>query len=168
MSQFECNAEEVFEKFASLSKIEMTKAMKSAIKYGAQTLRKQTKANASAGILTKNNHPNDGYNGDSILDAPRVGRFNDEDGEDLYQIVHVLGTRKSDSQTYRFRFLEGGTKDRYARTYKGQSLKKPRYLGRITPRYFFRNAQSEVFPQMDRIFLEKINQVADKINNTKL
>ena len=159
-----CNAEEVFERFSNLAKVEMTSAMKSAIRAGASNIRKQTILNAKAGIKTTNNHPNDPYHGDNVWDAPRLGRMNDEDGEDLSMKVHIYGSKKSDSQTYRFRFLENGTKERYARTYKGKPLKKPRYLGSISPRNWFKSAQDTVFPQMERIFMERIEKCINKVN----
>lgn len=164
--QLECDILEVFDKFSSLAKGEMIKSMKSAIKAGAQQLKKETLSNARAGIKTYNNLP--GKYIDSILDAVRVSRLVDEYDEDLYQKVHVMGTRKKGSQTYKFRFLEGGTKDRYQRTLKGRPLKKPRYIGRITPRRYFGQAKRTVLPQLDRIFIAKINECVNKVNNSKI
>lgn len=165
-----CNALEVFQKFSALSTYEMTKCMKSAVRMGSQALKKETISNARAGIKTYNNNP--GQYNDSILDAVRVGKMHDEVGSDIYQIVSVLGTRNKGSQSYKFRFLEAGTRDRYQkkRTVRrnGQkvqiTLKKPKYIGRITPRYFFRNAKNTVLPQLSRIFLSKINECMNKIS----
>lgn len=159
-----CDAEKVFEKFAQLAKVEMTSTMKSAVRAGANEIRKQTIANAKAGIKTTNNHPNDPYHGDEVWDAPRLGRMNDDVEEDISMKVHIYGSKKGDSQTYRFRFLENGTQDRYAKTYKGKPLTKPRYLGSIAPRNFFKNAQDTVFPQMERIFLERIEKCINRVN----
>ena len=164
----ECDIYETFQKFAQLSKKEMTSSMKGAIRAVAQELRKTTISNAKAGIKTTNNHPLDPYHGDEVWDAPRLGKFNDRAGEDLYVKVHIYGTKKADSQTYRFRFLDYVTKDRYARTYKGKPLQKPRYLGKIQGRKWFVNAQAQTAPQMERIFTERIDKCINKLNNTKV
>lgn len=159
----ECNIADVFSQFAELSKIEMTDTMKSAVRSCAQALRKQTTENAKVGIKTTNNHPKDPYHGDNVWDAPRVGPLHDDLGEDLYMKVHIFGTRKEDSQTYRFIFLDYGTPERYAKTYKGVPLKKPRYLGKIVGRKWFKTAQSQIAPQMERIFTEKISKCINKL-----
>ncbi len=164
----ECDIYETFSKFAELSKKEMTQTMKNAVRACAQEIRKKTKSAARAGIKTTNNHPNDPYHGDEVWDAPRLGKLNDRAGEEMYVKVHIFGSRKSDSQTYRYRFLDVGTRDRYARTYKGKPLQKPRYLGRIKGRKWFVNAQNEVAPQMERIFMERIDKCINKLNNTKV
>lgn len=166
----ECDIYEVFSKFAELSKIEMTKTMKSAVTACASEIRKNTKSSARAGIKTTNNHPFDSYHADEVWDAPRLSRMHDDLGEDIYRKVHIFGNRKkgSGSQTYRFIFLDYGTPDRYARTYKGKPLKKPRYLGRIQGRKWFVNAQAQVAPQMERIFTERIDKCINKLNNTKV
>lgn len=156
----------MFTKFAELSKIEMTQAMKGAVRKTAQALKKQTIDNARAGIKTTNNHPNDPYHGDNVWDAPRLGKFNDRVEDDLSVKVHIFGTRKSNSQTYRYIFLDYGTRDRYAKTYKGKPLKKPRYLGRIIGRKWFVNAQAQVYPQMERIFTESLNKCINKLSHT--
>lgn len=161
-----CDAEEVFANFCHLAKTEMTSAMKSAVRAGASAIRKQTISNAKTGVKSTHNHPNDPYQGDEIWDAVRLGRLRDEDGEDISMKVHIYGSKKDDSQTYRFRFLENGTRDRYAKTYNGKPLTKPRYLGRISPRNWFKSAQDSVFPQMERIFLERIEKCINKVNNS--
>ena len=39
--------------------------------------------------------------------------------------------------------LDRGTEDRYNYTYKGKRLRKPRYVGRVKPSYFWTNAYNE-------------------------
>ena len=56
---------------------------------------------------------------DTLLDA--VG-FSKVDGASLN--VNAMGNRKSSSGTYRARFFEAGTKDRYQKTRNGIRLKK--------------------------------------------
>lgn len=169
-SGVECNIMEIYEKFAALSKVEMTKAMKSAVRSGANELKKQTKANAQAGIRSYNNHPNETYNQGNVLDAIRTGKTHDDDGEDIYTFVTIFGNRKPNSKEFRFKFLDHGTVDRYTKQYKakdGQTkqYKKPKYLGRIKPGNYFENAQNTVIPELERIFMEKIDAAINRINN---
>lgn len=161
----ECNVEELFKNFVELSSIEMVQAVKTGLRKAAVAIKNKTVENARAGIKTYNNHRWDPYQGDSILDAPRVSKIEDRYDEDLYTKVHVMGTSKSDSQTYRFRFLEKGTKDRYQKTYKGKPLTKPRYIGSIKPRHFFKNAVQET--NVEQIYLEALDRAIENINNKK-
>ena len=69
---------------------------------------------------------------DTMADA---ARFTKVDGASL--TVHALGTPVSGSGTYRARFFEAGTKERYQKTFNGVKLKKKRRLGHITGTNFF-------------------------------
>lgn len=163
-TDLEVDVLEMFNKFKELTAKEMDMAVKKAITKAAREIREKTVQNAESGIKTYNNHPDGPYNGDTILDAPRVSRIEDRYDEDSLSIkVHVMGTRKSDSQTYRFRFLEKGTKDRYQLTYRGKELKKPRYLGSIKPRHYFRKANEET--NVESIYVKEIDEAINKINN---
>lgn len=171
---WETNIEETFNAFCELTGKEMTSAVKKALRAGASTLKKQTKQNLTSSLSKRNNpHWYKGkqieYN-DELEDAVRIGRINNGygDGEDLSVKVHIMGTRKEGSGTYRARFIEKGTRDRYAKTYKGRPLKKPRYLGKITGKWFFRSANEQVEPELERIYMTAIDNACRKINNTKL
>lgn len=172
----ECNISDTFNAFMDLTSSEMTKATKRALRAGAKELQKQTRANAQSGMKTQNNTA--WYDGkivvytDKVEDAVMISKVDGDFETELNQKVHVMGTRKSGSQTYKFRFLEKGTKDRYAKhyRYKGESipLKKPKYLGRITGRWFFKNAQQQVFPNLPSIYMKEIDKTIDKLNKAKL
>lgn len=166
----ECNIKAVWEDFKVLTAKEMDMAVKSALRRGAAQIKKETVSNAKAGIKTHNN-PH-WYNGqrieynDDITDAVRVGKIEDNyDSDELSIKVHVMGTRNTNSGTYRFRFLEKGTKNRKAKTYKGKPLKKERNLGSIAPRRWFAQANSSV--NLDNIYLEAIERAINNINNGK-
>lgn len=165
-SGFETNIEEVFNAFCDLTQKEMRGVVRKAIAKGEQELKKQTKANLASSI--QNRGRSEGLFNDEIDDAVIAGKIKGEYGEELEGKVHIMGTRKSGSGTYRARFLEKGTKERYAKTWKGQALKKERYLGAVTPKWFFRSANSQVLPQMERIYMAEIEKAIQKINNTKL
>lgn len=164
-SGLETNVTEMWEKFKELTGYEMDKAIKKGLKKAATTIKKKTVENARAGITSYNNDPNDEYTqADSILDAPRVSKIQDWYDEDSVSIkVHVMGPLHGKSQGYRFRFLEKGTKRRFIRTQKGKSLKTPRKIGAIRPRWYFRDAKNSV--DVERIFIETIDEAIDKINS---
>jgi hypothetical protein len=95
---------------------------------------------------------------DTIADAVR---FTKVDGATLK--VHALGTQESGSGTYRARFFEEQTKDRYQKTWNGVKLKKKRFLGHVGPLHFFKptmesnmgEAQNRMLRVMEK-FLENI------------
>lgn len=162
----ENNVLEMWEKFSQMTYSEMDRAIKRALVKGAKAIKEETVSNARAGIKSYNNHPDDGYNGDSILDAPRMTKLEDEyDSDSVSLKVHVLGTRKSNSQTYRFRFLEKGTKPRFQKEIHGKALTKPRYTGQITGRRYFGNALQSV--NLDAIYEEEITKAVNNINSGK-
>lgn len=74
------------------------------------------------------------YN-DTLADAARFTRV---DGASL--TVHALGTRQKGSGTFRTRFFETNTRERYQKTFRGVKLKKKRRLGHITGTNFFSSA----------------------------
>lgn len=168
----ECDIEQMFDKFCDMTIQEMNKAVRSALRSGGRELVKQTKANARAGITTRNNPA--WYNGkrisytDQVEDAPRMSKIDGDFDSELSQKVHVMGTRKTGSQTYKFRFLEKGTKKREAKTYKGKTLKDGRDLDKIDAQRWFQAAQGVVFPQLEGIYIREINKAINKLNNTNI
>lgn len=159
MNNFEVNVGEMFEQFKQLTFKQMDSVIKGAMRAAANEIKNETISNARAGIKSYNNHPDDPYNGDSILDAPRVTKLEDRYDGELSIKVHVMGSNKSNSQTYRFRFLEAGTKDRSYRTRNGNIHN----TGRISPRRFFDRARRGV--NIENIYLERISRAIDKVNN---
>lgn len=77
--------------------------------------------------------------------------------------VHILGANKSGSSQFIARFYENGTKDRYQTKIKGKTLKKKRWLGKLTDyHYFMPTVQSEiagVASVMGSIYSRKIDRV---------
>lgn len=154
---FECNIEDTFNAFMDLTSSEMNKAVKRALRAGAKELVKQTKANATSSMKTRNN--TQWYDGkiivfnDKIEDAVMISKMDGDFDNELSQKVHIMGTRKSGSGTYRLRFLEKGTK-------KGRGPKRPKW--------FFKDAQNQVFPNLPNIYAAEIQKTIDKLNTTKL
>lgn len=177
-SGFECNVEEVFNKFMELTASEMEKATKKALTAGAAELVRHTKSNLTAS-LNERGHQH-WYNGKIIVynnqveDAVMQGKGTNGDFEEVMsKTVHIMGKNRTGSGTYRTRFLEKGTKERYATHARNKrhelvELKKPKHLGRINGKWFFKNAQNEVFPNLPDIYMREIDKAIDKINKTKI
>lgn len=98
---------------------------------------------------------------DTLVDA--IG-FTKVDGASLN--INAMGNRKKTSGTYRTRFFEENTRDRYQKTYKGVRLKKKRFLGHITGTRFFNNAveanQSAAVELMQDVINEYVTQIYNK------
>ena len=124
-----------------------------------------------AGLVLKNSIK-DAFRSSGINDTGKSGKFNDRlidairqtpvTGTDTSVKVHILGVREKGSGTYRLRFFEGGTKERFQKTYKGKPLKKKRSLKKIKDYHFFASsAESSWQAAMDafnQTFDKKINQ----------
>lgn len=113
-------------------KEELPRAEKRALYRAAYFLRDRIKQSLESSLPKAAQH-NPKYN-DTMLDAVLFTR---PDGSSIN--VNAMGNRKKGSGTYRTRFFENDTKDRYQKTYKGQKLKKKRFLGHITGTHFFSN-----------------------------
>lgn len=162
---FVTDIEKVWQEFSELTSKEMSKAVKRALNKAAAQLQQTTKANLSTSIKSDTGHK--GKFNDRLRDAVRRNGAKGYYDEELSAVVHIMGTQASGSGTYRARFLERGTNERYAKTYKGQPLRKPRYLGQIRPRWFFRSANQTIEPMLERIYMEEIDKTIQKINATK-
>ena len=174
---FEGDLTKTFEDFQKLTGEQMTKALASGLRKAANEVVNITKSNATSGMLKRNNpHWYDGklvtYS-DNIEDAARHGKVwiggHSGVADEMTVNISVFGSRESTSGTYRFRFLEQGTKQRFAKHYRtkdGQRklLKKQRRLGQITPRWWFRNAYQSVLPSVDNIILTEVDKAINKIN----
>lgn len=176
-SGLECNIEQTFNAFMDLTQKEMNSTVRRALRAGAKKLQEQTRSNIKSGLKTRNNsHWYDGkpkVYSDSIEDAVRISKIEGDFETELSIPVHIYGTRASDSGTFRARFLEKGTKERYAKKARNRNheliqLRKPKYLGSIKGRWFFRDAQNQVIPNLPTVYLQEINKTINKLNNTKI
>lgn len=149
--------DEIGEGLDAVSKI-MSRAESAALRKGAQVLKKNTKSNlTSTGIRI-------GVNPlyiDKLSDGVMSGKV--KDGS---VVVHVMGTGKKGSGTFRLRFFEGGTKERYQKTWRGKPLKTPRRLGHIKSYGFFNSAlgssTDEVMKAMDETLTKYIQRAWNK------
>lgn len=123
----------------------MSRAEQSALRKGANVIKKNTKANLKTTGINIGRNPK--YT-DTLNDGVRTSKV-----KDGAIVAHIMGTQKTGSGTFRLRFFEGGTQERYAKTYKGRPLKKKHRLGAIKSYNFFNSAlsssQSEIMDAMD-------------------
>lgn len=135
-------------------KEEIPKAEKRALYRAAYFLRDKIRQSLTSS-LPKATQKNPKYN-DTLVDA--VG-FTKVDGASL--IVNAMGNRKPGSGTYRTRFFEEGTKDRYHKKRNGIRLKKKKYIGHLGATHFFRNSvqanESAAVQMMQQVIEEFVN-----------
>ena len=135
------------------------KARASALRKGANIIKAQTQTSLSAtGIAYDKQNPK--YT-DRLVDGIRVTSIKDDDTIG----VHIMGSRSSGSGTFRLRFFEKGTKDRYAKTYKGAPLKKKKRLGKIKSYRFFSSAITTSKSAATQAMTEQLTKYIDKAWN---
>ena len=97
-----------------------------------------------------------------LVDAVRQSRYKNNTVK-----VHVLGAHEANSPLFIARFYEDGTKDRYARTYKGKKLKKKRWLGKIDGYKYFKPTVEEqldsVTEVIGEVYEHKLDQFLERM-----
>ena len=137
---------------------QLPRAEKRALYRAAYFLRDKIRQSLTSS-LPKATNRNPKYS-DTLIDA--VG-FTKVDGASLN--INAMGNRKKTSGTYRTRFFENDTRDRYQKSYKGQKLKKKRFLGHITGTHFFRNAVEANQPAAIELMRGVISEFVQEIYN---
>lgn len=130
----------------------MPKAEKAALRQAANVVKKAAKRNFKS-LEIDYNKSNPLYS-DKLIDAIRSSKVRNGS-----LVVHTMGTRKSTSGTFRTRFFNAGTKDRFYTTKTG----KKKYVGRIKKfNYFFSNAitqtKEDVVSKMDETLSKYIQR----------
>jgi len=141
---------------------EMPNIEKRALYRGAYFLREKIRQSLVSAV-PKATQRNPKYN-DTLVDA--VG-FSRVDGASL--VVNAMGTRKTGSGTYRTRFFEEGTRDRYQKNINGIKLKKKKYIGKIKPTKFFASAvnanRDATVKMMEDVIAEYVDTTFNKNTN---
>lgn len=130
---------------------ELPRAEKRALYHAAYFLRDKIRQSLISSIPKADSH-NPKYS-DTLIDA--IG-FTKVDGASLN--INAMGNRRKNSGTFRTRFFENDTKDRYQKSYRGIKLKKKRFLGHITGTHFFSNAVSQNESQAINLMRDVITQ----------
>lgn len=134
---------EAFKQFQDFTLQQMKKAIKGALAEGSKLLQKETKEELVKEI-PKAKVRNKNYF-DTLQDAV-MWRI-EKTGTSAK--IHIMGTKKKGSGTFRARFFERGTKNN------------------VRGRYYFKNAQSKVGPQISSTFEQVLAKHINKINNSK-
>lgn len=133
---------------------ELPRAEKRALYRAAYFLRDKIRQSLVSSV-PKATQPNPKFS-DTLVDA--VG-FTKVDGASLN--INAMGNRKKTSGTYRTRFFEDGTRDRYQKTRNGVKLKKKKFIGKIDATHFFQSAvqanESQAVQLMQDVISEYIN-----------
>ena len=137
---------------------QLPRAEKKALYRAAYFLRDKIRQSLTSS-LPKATNRNPKYS-DTLIDA--IG-FTKVDGASLN--INAMGNRKKTSGTYRTRFFENDTRDRYQKSYKGQKLKKKRFLGHITGTHFFRNSVEANQPAAIELMRGVISEFVQEIYN---
>lgn len=148
------NAYEVIQEFKDFTLKEMNKATKTALRKGAQVLANATKRKLRSSLRAAT-HRSTKYN-DRLIDAIRysVDRKGDE------AKVHIMGTNKKGSGTFRLRFFEKGTKVR-------KHKKNGKNIGRISALNFFSSARSSSQGKVNEAVTKQLIATIKKINEKR-
>lgn len=166
MNKIESNANEVFNKFENLTHKELGKALKTGLRKATKTIQKAVKAKLRTSFKNVNNK-NPKYN-DTLEEGVRVTKVYENIDGTLVAKVRIDSTKKSGSGSFRLQILESGnykTSPRFAKTYRGKPLKKPRFAGNIKGAKFFAKARDANEPYFYDELISEVNKAVDKINN---
>ena len=146
----ETNAPSVYERFMELSTKEMRSALKSGTRKAMASIRKSARANLRAKV--------------------RSGTVKEAKNGEITGSVLITSTNKPGSGSFRLKIIEKGTFKtgaRYAKTWKGRPLKKPRFTGSLSATNFFAKTRDEkesyYYGEMQR----GIEKAIDRINKAK-
>lgn len=148
----------------NLTGSEMMKVQKRALSRAARLIYKKAQQNAVSSV-PKVRQSNPKYS-DTMYDAIRMSVYEDKDYTWHFK-VHILGSRKKTSGTFRLRFFEGGTvprKTRYSYTDKlGRTYPAGQNRGQLRGTNFFGSAisgaDSEIITALQENLVEEIKKI---------
>lgn len=166
MTSLEISYEELERTLNTLTGKEMDKIQKRALSGAGRILLKRAQKNAVASVPNVRSR-NPKYS-DSMYNAIRMKVFQEKDFQ-WYFKVHILGSRKKTSGTFRLRFFEGGTVLRKTKNPYVDKLGR-RYpvglnRGQIRGTNFFRSAvqgvDNEVVEAIQNNLVEEIKKITE-------
>lgn len=168
-TNIDINADDLEKVLDQLSGKEMLGAQRRALSRAGRLLYKKAKQNASSSV-PKVRQPNPKYS-DTMYEGVRMSVTQEKDFR-WYFKVHILGTRKKTSGTFRLRFFEGGTvprKTKYAYTDSlGRTYPAGMNRGSLKATNFFASAisssEAEVVTAIQENLVEEIQKITG--NNT--
>lgn len=151
-------------KINQLQTNDLYKIERAALRKSARILYDNTKINLLSSV-PKPTQPNPKYT-DTLADAVRMAVHQDNTNN-FYFVVHIMGTRKSGSGTFRTKFFEGGTSPRITKSpYKdrlGRSYPAGLNRGSLKPTNFFASAisgsEQTVINAIQKNFMIEFNKI---------
>lgn len=166
----ETNATRVFSQFQNLTHKELGKALKSGLRKALKVIQKDAKSNLSR-AFKNTNKKNPKYD-DTLQKGVRVTRIYENQDGTIVGKVRIDSTRKTGSGSFRLPILEKGnfrTRPRFAKTYNGKALRKPRKTGDIKKRgYFFKDSVDTNESSFQSNMENEVDKAVNKINSKNL
>lgn len=131
---------------------EFRRVEKKAMRRGASVIKRQTISNFKK-ELPAATQPSEKYS-DRLIDAIRSTVF--EEGNEVFFKVHILGSRKKDSGTYRARFFEKGTKEREGDGHYRGSIKATNFFGDAVSQ-----TSSKAYNAINQTFTNEVQKIID-------
>lgn len=139
-------------KVKKLSKKQLDKAERDSLRRGIGIVARETRKNFR-GSLPKATKKGNKYS-DTLTNAVRA-RVKKNFDDDLYAQVHIMGTRKKSSGTFRARFFEKGTVKRKTRKgYNRGDIKRLNYFDRAKT-----TTENKVINTITDTLAEKLNKL---------
>lgn len=126
---------------------------KKAMRRGASVIKRQTVSNFKK-ELPAASQSSEKYS-DRLIDAVRSTVF--EENNEIYFKVHVMGTRKKDSGTFRARFFEKGTKERNGDGHNRGSIKAMNFFSNAVS-----STSSKAYNAINQTFTKELQKIIDK------
>lgn len=155
------------EEFSDITIEEMNKITRGAVTVGANIIGNQARKNLQAKVKGAMGQMPEGGN---LYQGIRIFTWKQAPAA----TVQIYGNTTTNDGTWRLRFFEGGTKDRYQKIRskpengrkRGKVVAK-KYLGKIQPTWFFKDAIEQVQSQVDSSVVEYINKKMSQVVNEK-
>lgn len=160
----ETDALKQFEAFEQLTAKEMKKALTQGLRKASTKVRTAIRKELRKSV-NGSNKVNPKFN-DTLEQGVRTTKVKEVDGNIITHVT-ISSNNKKGSGSYRLKFFDKGTNERYAKTWKGKPLKKKRRLGRIKTYNFFQNGLNSSASDFNQTLETEINKAVDKINNKK-
>ena len=160
----ETDALKQFEAFEQLTAKEMKKALTQGLRKASTKVRTAIRKELRKSV-NGSNKVNPKFN-DTLEQGVRTTNVKEVDGNIITHVT-ISSNNKKGSGSYRLKFFDKGTNERYAKTWKGKPLKKKRRLGRIKTYNFFQNGLNSSASDFNQTLETEINKAVDKINNKK-
>ena len=151
----ELNMVREFEEFSKMTIRELNKVARFAYTKGAQIIKKQTLSNLRSTLPAAFNR--NSHFGDRMSEGVRISISKPKDP--ISAKVHIMGSRKQSSGTYRLRFFEDYPTESYG--------KDGHYYGKLPSLNFFRDAVSSKQSQSLSTIQSTLAQLIEKISQSR-